>query len=67
MKGPPGGGSADSMSPRVDYNSHLLTDLAPYLLCCTGNFSNCAAYFLTRPGGEEDNYRLPVPGIPTIH
>ena len=60
--GPPGGGSADVMSPRVDYNGHVLMDLAPYVLCCTGNAANCEVYYSERPSGEEDNYRLPIPG-----
>ena len=50
------------MSPRVDYNGHLMMDLAPYLLCCTGSVPNCELYFSERPGGEEIGYVLPVPG-----
>ena len=62
MIGPPGGGSADAKSPRVDYNGHVLMDLAPYVLCCTGNAANCEAYYSERPSGTEENYRLPIPG-----
>ena len=63
MKGAPGGGSADAMSPRVDFNGHLRMDLAPYLVCCMGAAANCEQYFSERPGGEETGYALPIPGM----
>ena len=66
VKGAPGGGSADAMSPRVDFNGHLRMDLAPYLLCCTGAAANCEQYFSERPGGEETDYALPIPGTITM-
>ena len=60
--GAPGGGSADAMSPRSNFNGHLRMDLAPYLLCCTGETPDCARYFSARPGGNEMGYILPIPG-----
>ena len=65
VKGPSGGGSADSYSPNTDYNQHLIRDLVPYILCCKAGpgVPDCTTYYQARPSGSETNYELPVPGL----
>ena len=60
----PGGGSADSISPKSNFNMHLLEDLVPYVVCCKSGegTSNCGAYYNHRPSGEAIKYVLPIPG-----
>ena len=64
IKGAQSGGSADVMSPKADYNIHLVNDLLPYVLCCKAGvgLSLCGAYYEERPSGNEMNYIIPVPG-----
>lgn len=63
VKKEPAGGSADSFSPKSDFNRHLLQDLVPYVLCCkNGITSSCGSYYDARPSGSETGYQLPIPG-----
>ena len=52
------------MSPKADFNRHLVDDLLPYVLCCKAGegLANCSAYFESRPSGSEEGYIIPVPG-----
>ena len=65
VKGPSGGGSADSYSPSTDYNQHLIRDLVPYILCCKVDpaLPSCSDYYEARPSGSEMSYELPVPAV----
>ena len=56
------GGSADSVSPLNNYYRHVLGDLMPYAICCKGEYNICDRYFEARPEGDENGYRLPIPG-----
>ena len=59
--GQPGGGSGDKMSPVVNYNQHVLTDLLPYVYCCKSGLK-CDLYYEQRPSGSEEEYSFPFPG-----
>ena len=64
ITGQTGGGSADKVSPMINYNLHLINDLLPYSFCCRGG-NKCAQYYMLRPSMVEGapEYVLPVPGM----
>ena len=57
------GGSIDKVSPLVDFNMHIISDLLPYSFCCRGG-SKCDNYYQLRPftNDEAPPYRPIIPG-----
>ena len=64
--GPPGGGTADLVAPTnwKTTIAHILVDVVPFVLCCTGLFKNCNRYYNKRPSDDCSDWpRRPPPGI----
>ena len=61
--GSPGGGTADLVSPDVNFFGHFVQDVVPFLLCCkAGIFSNCDEYYRHRP--SDTGFPPPQPPPP---
>ena len=56
--GPPGGGYISLQGLQWP----CANGFSSIMLCCTGNGAHCEAYYSQSPSGEEDDYRLPIPG-----
>ena len=60
--GPPGGGTADLVSPDVSFTEHFFEDVLPFWLCCkAGIFSSCGTYYQHRPSDDCSQYVPPPP------
>lgn len=56
ITGPPSGGTVDLWAEEIDLAKHYRSDIEPFMLCCKGDFPNCALYYERRPSDDGSEF-----------